>query len=594
MEDKLTTIKRRIPKILQIMVFIAVSLLVLPSVSVVPVRTPTYIAAGGAEDVRLSLDLDFFRYLDSDPDWYADHANSTNGMNLTYSETSGTYYSTGYLYTRCAANSAEYANRNITYTSATTSAMWEMMYEAVDKDAEDVFQMNLTLNRTSHAYDFDNLAIGNEYNVPTVWYKNATDNQTIDLGFTFEQGVSYIAILYINANYTADAEMRWKSNGTVAGSAHISALNLSSPANVTLMNLSNANGAGGGGNSYRVEYAFYMGDTDFDLVDNSDNTRLGDTTPSGDEEMKRWLFRQSIDADLSTDWGNMSGGANMSEALVDSSDYFNNGQSIPTDITNFQKTNDSWYNPRDLKHLCAMIPEKNESYNHREAYEYHWGDDFQKTIFNDIRAQYNYDEDAGMFVDHRVENLNLTVTFSDTFADQVRQDFWEGVKGSNADIEASFFTQNAEAGMFDSISGSWNNIMDGAGDGLGNVYDNSFGMLGASAMGAGEWATSGFLGFGDSVGNGISGFFTATNAAIGNIVSGASQFIVNGGKFLLTTAFQLLKLPFSLLMMLTGKIHWTIIFVIFVIIVLAVVFFYYRKHPQAFKRGGSKKIGTKA
>jgi len=580
-----TTAINGVGRVLKVMAIIFMAMLVTPQISVVPIEFSRYVAA---ETPELSLEADFsvIRWEPSVA-WSTAHENATYYQNQTYSDTSGTYHETGYLKTKAAVGTTDYANRNISIAAGSSYAMFEMMYMAVSLDAKDHVQMNLTLNRTNAAptYDFDQLAIGNEYNVPTVWYKNSLQNQTIDLGFTFEEDVWYVAILYINDNYTADAEMRWASNYTLAGSSHISALNLSAPENVTLMNITNNNAAGGGGNEYWFEYAFYTLAGDFTGIgDSSANTAFGNYQPDDKDTMSK-LFDKEVDADIDADVENMSAGSNNSAALA-LKDYFDNGGTAPASINSFEKSNSSWYSAQDVKHICAMTREKNTSYEHRQAAEWSFTDDFQTYILNAVRKQFDKDEDDGVFVDYRLASVNFTITFSDSFREKVRDDFIEGVEGSDADIEACWLdpTMNAEAGLFDGISGAWGDVTNGIGDGLGNVYDNTLGGFGASMQGTGEWISGGFMGFGEGINNIGQGLFDMTSSTIGSIVSGAAEFTADIVSFVCTSAARLITAPFSFLMSMTGKLLFWVGLVVIGIIIL--VLFIVWKRSAAKHEGG--------
>jgi len=584
-----------VARILQMMAVIAIIMLVTPNISVVPIEFSKYVAA---ETPELSVQTEYtvLRWTPS-TEWDAAFQNATYYQNQTFSATSGTYHETGYMKTKASADSTEYANRNLSIASGSSYAMFEMMYCAVSKDAQDHFQMNLTLNRTvTNAYDFDNLAIGNEYNVPTVWYKDATDNQTIDLGFTFEEDVWYVAILYINDNYTADAEMRWASNYTVAGSAHISALNLSLPENVTLMNITNNNAAGGEGNEYWLEYTFYRLADDFSgFGDSSANTAFGRNFADDKTSISK-IFDKTMDADASTDHGNMSAGTNNSDALR-KADFFNNGaESAPATRDALAKSNNSWYSTQDVKHICGMTPEKNDSFQHKQAAEWSFTDNFQEYLLNDVRAQFNKDKDEGVFVDHRVNTLNFTIVFPEDYREQVQEDFKEGLEDTNADIEACWLdpTMNAEGGgWFSGLSGTFSDVTNAATDGMENVWENSMGFFGGSSQGAGDWLSGGIFGMGDSAGSMSDGLFSFTNSAIGGIVDGAASFTAGISDFIASTAGQLITAPFSFLMALTGKIILWVVLVIIGITIL-VLFLVWRKSAASHEGGKTAKADIKS
>jgi len=581
-------------RILQLIAIIAIVMVVTPNISVVPIEFSKYVAAE-TPDLYIQTEYTVLRWTPS-TEWDAAFQNATYYQNVTFSETSGTYHETGYMKTKASADSTEYAARNISIATGSSYAMFEMMYCAVDKDAQDHVQMNLTLNRTvTNTYDFDNLAIGNEYNVPTVWYKDATDNQTIDLGFTFEEDVWYVAILYINDNYTADAEMRWASNYTVAGSAHIASLNLSLPENVTLMNITNNNAVGGGGNEYWLEYTFYSQADDFNgFGDSSANTAFGRNFADDKTSISK-IFDKTMDADPSTDHGNMSAGTNNSDALR-KADFFNNGaETAPATKSALQKSNDSWYSTQDVKHICGMTPEKNDSFQHKQAAEWSFTDNLQEYLLNDVRAQFNKDADEGVFVDHRIDTLNFTMIFSEDFREQVKADFEEGLEGSSTDIEACFLdpTMTAEASLFSGISGTWAQVTGGIDDGLENAWESSFGFLGGSTQGAGDWLSGGLWGLGDSAGSMSDGLFSFTNSAIGGIVDGAASFTAGIGDFVSSTAGQLITAPFSFLMAMTGKIIFWVVLVVIGLTIL-VLFVWWRKTAASHEGGKTSKADIKS
>ena len=265
-------------------------------------------SAEGVGDVFVDVEYDHARLLSRKPTRDFAFSNTT-ALTETFSDVSDNVEKdNGYMYLNASSATDEYANRDIVTTA--TTGTWEMMWIADTKKAQDVFTMNLTLNRTYDDNDFDNVAIGNEYNVFTVFYKNATGNQTYQVSTqTFHEDVWYVAQVYFNLNYTVDCEFRWKENFTLIDSCHITDANLSRMSNITLMNLSNENGGGGAANAYRVEYAFW--DNGYSSGQQSTDGTTGYAPVNPAEEKHVWKFskNQKIDTDaMDTNYTNKSGG----------------------------------------------------------------------------------------------------------------------------------------------------------------------------------------------------------------------------------------------------------------------------------------------
>jgi len=539
--------------------------------------TFTYEAsAEGVGDVYIDTDYDHVRGLNREPEWYDNFCNSTDINSTGWADTSGAWKSLGYMYLNASSATSEYANRAVTELSAATTGMFEFMYYADSKQAQDVVQMNLTLNSTYHAYDFDNFAVGNEYNVARIWYKNATQNQTVDLDAqTFEADTWYIFQIYFNANYTQDVEWRWKENFTIVDSKHISDANLSSIGNVSLMNLSNDNGGGGSANAYTFEYVWY--DSTIDVGEGTTDESTGYAPVNPDDEKHVWKIRASEDIDIDDmdiDYRNMSGGNNNS-ALLNRGDFWDNGaEGAPANIDALiMADEDSYYSGSDLKHIAGMTPEKNETTQHREAQAFGFGANTETYLLDNVREQFFNDKDEGFVVSYRVYRAWIHFEFSEDLTKAVNKQWDKSMKASDAD--RSDFT--------DGYTGTGAEIEEGVSDSLDDVHKNVFGalvvaykepddliddegILSSTAMDAS--VASWF----DGMAGSFRGAASFTNAGIGSIIGGGKELLFDGGELIITTFGTLVMLPFTLLFGGTlGKIITIIVILAVGVLVIALV-----------------------
>jgi len=446
------------------------------------------------------------------------------------------------------------------------------MYMADTISSGDEFRLNFTLNATYAEYDYDNFAVGNDAGVATIWYKSdATPQVNTTLTMTdqtFYADVWYTFTVYWNTNYTVDVEWYWKSNFTLCDSKHITDASLDSFANITLMNLSNVN-ANAGVNAYSIEYIYYAdSDTTFDYGQTATTTSWSPVAPPDQEHMLK-LRKASLDADVGADKRNMSGGDNLSAAL--GTEYFG---TVPASLTATLYDNNSAYDTKDIKYTAAMTPEENETYKHEQAWAWGWGDNLEKTVLDDLRLQIYDDEDDGYIVDYRITSVWVTIDFSDALQDAVQEDFWEGIEGTDADIEAMWPFDKADG---TAISGDQDDIKKAVKDALSNTRENSFGLLCGVFDEAGDIVDSGTggrdasaFGFGDGSSGISSAVFTMTNAAIGALVDGLNSLLFDANTFVTNSLGQLVTDPFSLASGGTvGKMMiWVIIFVVFILLII--------------------------
>ncbi len=566
-------------------------LLVFPAVGGVQlIPLVEIVSAEGDPDVSVSTEFDFLRMKRSAVT-YKDAFDNSSDLNNTWSEVSGVVKDLGYLYLNTTNTADKYVHKNVSLTG--TSAMFEMMYYCDVLKAQDVFQMNLTVNRTDDVNCCDNLAIGNEYNVPTVWYKNAAGNASFkSTTQTFYDDTWYVCQIYINDNDTVDFEWRWKSNFTLMDSCYIDDANLSSAADVGLMNISNGQGVGGQKNYYTVEYAFLDGSTDMEEGKSSESTSWAPLGPSETRTINRRIIKPQVDANLNLNSTDMSGGWNATEHVLGDL-YLGSGRTK----SDFLKDNESAYDLEDIRKLSATMCEENTTYSHERAWAFQLSDEeddsMESAVLNKARLQVFEDVDVGEPVDYRVSYMNITIIWPDALIDSVKENFWKGVDSSDADVQALSFS-NPLSGAGKSLWGSGSDVWGAMGDGMNSATSGSLGLVAFSFEGAGDLISSGWGGMGTSLSSISKGALQFTNTAIGSIVSGAGSLVLNGGRLLLNTVGKIIMLPFSLLMAGTLLIKVVmIILVILTVIVLAVAFKRYRnKHPSKGGTGIAKILPT--
>ena len=535
-------------------------------------------SAEGVGDVFVDVEYDHARLLSRKPTRDFAFSNTT-ALTETFSDVSDNVEKdNGYMYLNASSATDEYANRDIVTTA--TTGTWEMMWIADTKKAQDVFTMNLTLNRTYDDNDFDNVAIGNEYNVFTVFYKNATGNQTYQVSTqTFHEDVWYVAQVYFNLNYTVDCEFRWKENFTLIDSCHITDANLSRMSNITLMNLSNENGGGGAANAYRVEYAFW--DNGYSSGQQSTDGTTGYAPVNPAEEKHVWKFskNQKIDTDaMDTNYTNKSGGHRNVDALKYGADYWGDGmESTPSAMSDLlMSNNESMYSDRDIQNIIGFTEEKNDTTYHREVYVFGFSDGtdgYEEYMLDNLIKQFgdeDDDTDDAYVVSYRVENIKLHFRFSEALIDTVQDDFAEGMEDSSH-IDTETYTDGYTSDTGDDLS-------DGVEEALDDVHTKSFGTLTLSyaepddiANEKGILPTADVWSWGDDIKSGWDGLATFGNGAIGSIVGGGQELVIWLDDFAETTWGGFISDPLSLVFSGTlAKIYWGVIIVFFVIIFLAI------------------------
>ena len=524
-------------------------LLVAPStIGVVQFPTETSSAGAGVQDVVLDTNLEFARLLENDVT-FSDAFDSTTDLNDTWTATSGVYKGTGYLNSETSAGESDYANKALSLSSASFHS--EMLYISDTLDTDDVVQMNITGGTNQ-------IAVGNEYNVARVWYHNASGIQTVDLG-TFAEDVWYSVEIFLNNNYTADVVWKWRDNYTWAGGQHLSDINLSTPSNVTLFNISNTCGGVATSNVYRFEYTFYDSGGCVGSVQTDDTSAWKPITPT-DTKTVISIFDKTLDADLGADKGNVSGGTNTTTAL--GTDYF--GSSLPTTLDDLLKDEESTYSTSDIQKMAGMIAEKNETYHHDRLWVYSWGNNLEEAMTDNLKDQVYGSTDTGYVVDYRVSTGTITITITEVFADSIREAFWEEVdEKGGVDIEAFSFG----GGIGNAISGSGNYISNGMSWGLDGVHGNALGLVAGVFKNPADF-------LGAKLANGFYRFkgaaFQMTNAFTGAVLNGLESVTLGAVDFLITTAFKLVALPFTFL--LGGSIGTIIFIIVFAVIIILAIF----------------------
>jgi len=545
---------------------------------------PTYeVSAEGVGTIYQDFEYDHARILTGQPTFYDNFCNNTALASTGWSNisTPAPEKGQGYMYinTTNVDPHGEWVGRNITELSAATTGMFEVMYISEDKEAGDHVQMNLTLNATWDDNDFDNFAVGNEYDVARVWYKNAAGNTTVDLDAqTFEEDEWYVFQIYYNSNYTQDVEWRWKSNFTLIDSKHVTDANLSYIQNITTVNLSVESRAAETPN-YTFEYFYYAATTAIGEASTATTTGYAPAKPEETEHIWKMRKNQEIDVDdYNIEWRNMSGGDNSSTALQQGMDYWDDGkETLPTVMTDITMTdNDSYYSMTDLKHIAGFTPEENESTSHREAYAFGFGDNYEDYILEVLREQFFDDEDQGFTVSYRIDAAYLHFEFSEDFIDKVQDSFTDTMKADN-DIDKNLFAEG--------YTGTSDDMVSAVDDACDDVRADVFGALVLSFDKPSEIVSdSGFLSsysaeasvwsWGDSVKGAWSGGASFTNAAIGAIVGGSKELVVDLASFIASGFGTAISTALTVFFAGTlGKLSWTVIFVM-VFVVIALVYEY--------------------
>jgi len=537
-------------------------LLIAPS-TIGVVQWPCETTSGaGMEDVSFDTELEFVRLLENDVT-FSDAFDSTTNLNDTWTAASGAYKGAGYLYSITTAGETDYANKTLSLSSS--SFHCEMLYRSDILDTGDVVQMNITGGTNQ-------IAVGNEYTTTRIWYHNASGLQTVDLG-TFEEDEWYTLEIFLNGNYTADVVWKWRNNYTYAGGQHLSDINLSTPTNVTLFNISNTCGGALTDNSYRFEYAFYDSGGCVGVVQTDDTSVWKSINPT-DTKTVVSIFDKTLDADLGTDHGNMSGGANTTTAL--GTDYF--GSSLPTSLDDLLKDEVSTYSTSDIQKIAGMIAEKNETYDHDRLWVYSWGENLEESMTDNLKNQVYGSSDNGYVVDYRVSAATITVSITEVFAESIREDFWETVDDKGGvDVEAFSFG----GGIGNALSGSSNYISNGMKWGLDGVHSNSLGLVAGVFKAPGDF-------LGTHLSNAFYSLkgaaFQVTNAFVGAVLNGLESVTLGVVDFLITTAFKLVMLPFTFL--LSGSIGTILFIIVFVVIIIVAIF----EWKTSFIRGLLKKL----
>ena len=374
--------------------------------------------------------------------------------------------------------------------------------------------------------------------------------------------------IYINSNDSIDVEFRYK-NFTLIDSKYITPTgsNIDSAADVTKMWVNCSEGTAGGAtsNDYRIEYVW---------ADSSDNT--GDS-PSSDvaafaplkpqEEAHVWKPAKSAEVDgeaiideLSNSTTNTTGGSNVTSALTEVD------PDMPTSLSDATYSDtSSIYDKTDIGHIAALTHEKNETYKHRELYAYEFADTSMDSEFKDaVMEQFDMD---GAVIDYRINNVSVHFAYSADLVDAINEDFADGVKGSDADVNAWWSWSDT----VDTLSGSASDVTDAVSDGLDSVHSGSVGVFGAFYGGAEDLVSSGWSGFTGGLKTAFSDGMVLTNAMIASALAGAKEFVVGVSNMLLTTAGRLITSPFSLLFGGTVSKIMIIVLVIVFVTILAIM-----------------------
>ncbi len=558
------------------------AIILIPVVMGVLAVSPFSTASGeGIEGVTYSVDMKFVRV--DDFTWKNDFSNSTD-LDATVSDVSdGMTKTKGFMRSAGFHGLTRYANKGLDIS--TDDAMFEVMYNSTTLDTDDEVYMNISKDTDEY------IAIGNDYTALEFIYTNDAGEQTVALG-TFAQYGWYSFVVYFNANYTLDCEVWNADTATLVNSAHITGAKLSSAQNATLLNVTNTVAAGDGTNVYNFEYIFYSaGDTVQDYLQTQQSTSWAPMSPTKEKNAQK-ILGTSIDAEVGTNWTNASGGWGVVEHALGKV-YMGGDARNSTDLL---KDNDSAYDLTDIRRIAATIAEENTTYIHEQASTAQISKDgsVETAVLENFRISlFGAADEGAPFIDYRVAHMNITIRWAPALVQSVQETFWKGVETSDADVMALSFS-NPLSGIGDGMSGTTGNVMDGMQDGLDGAATNSFGFFGGAFEDSGDLIGSGFAGFGTTVSGVSKSAFQMTNAAIGSMVSGASTFTIQAGKFLVNGVGKLISLPFSLFYAGTSLVKMVFVaFVILIIIGLVGLLYYYRKSHKPTKGGsGTPKIGV--
>ena len=567
---KRITISRTITRAMAAISMIVVALLLMPGmfgVGNIKLEFTQEAAAAPTETgegAQLVMSVDFVRILDSAPTFKDDFANGTDAAAIgttVWDGVSGAPVYSGGRMKMVAANSTDYVYENLTMTGET--AAFEMMYEAATLQSTD----NTTL-KIENSTSGDYVQAGNRAGIFQVIYKNGATLNYYNSTSTFSAATWYIVSIYINSNDSIDVEFRYK-NFTLIDSEYISPTgsNIDSAADVKQMWVNCSEGTAGGAtsNDYRIEYVWA------DAADNTGASPASDVAAFAplkpQTESHIWKPAKSADVDdeaiidtLDNSTTNTTGGSNATAALT----AIDPDQPTSLSEATYSDT-DSVYDKTDIGHIAALTHEKNETYKHRELYAYEFSDTSMDNEFTTAVME-QFGIDGGSVVDYRINNITVHFAYSADLVDAIKNDFADGVKNGDADINAGWFSNSV-----DTLTGSASAVENAVGDGLDAVHTGSVGAFGAFYGGASDILTSGWGGFTGGMRTAFSDGLLMTNAMISSAISGAKEFVFSVSNMLLNAAGKLITAPFSLLFGGTVSKIMIIVLVIAFVTILAIM-----------------------
>ena len=274
----------------------------------------------------------------------------------------------------------------------------------------------------------------------------------------------------------------------------------------------------------------------------------------------------------------MTGGTNVTAAIraYDTS--------IPTDLTTATRghSDDCYWSEHDIGEIAQLYSEQNVSVDKADVREIHvwqfadenleaevkdtWIDQYMTDTDNPSDDE--EDETDGVVYDYRLTDAFIKIQVSDELRDAVQDDFWDGIEGSSADIEA--LSWPSWGGISGGITGTGAEMRDALGDGLSGVWGGSMATFGMWQESAGNLLSDGWGGFTGAMKDGANTIWSTTNALIGNLVKGAASFVMSLAGQLLSGTLGLFTKALSLLWGGTlGK--WTMIIVLVIVIVVLVI-----------------------
>ena len=552
------------------------------------------------DKVRMEINTDHARILDSQP-FFEDCFTNESGLTTVWDVVSTTgvdfYLDLGYM-TMIADDETHSTTENLTLTQ--DSVLFEMMYMANTKHAGDEGWL-----KVENLTDISFVQAGNDYNAFEIKYSNTTGS-TITVnpaGIVFEEDVWYIVQIYVNSNSTCDVEFRYKENFTLipGGHTHITATNITAPSAVSALYVNVTNVAGI--NQYDFEYAFGHGNTNEGVGPTSGSAAFKGLLPEKSGFDNTWRKRtidqdeilDNLGRDLNESWANQTGGTNVSTAIDLMSD-------LPADLDTMtaNHTDESYWTATQISDATQLTSERNESAENPKVRTVHVYDftPEKESLMEEIEYGYlqqfndaddDDDDPNGYIVSARITSMLIYAPFDADLADQTRENFWEGMKGGNADIETFSWPWND---IGDGIKGTGAEFQDAIGDGINSATSGGFGFFGLAGESGASIVSSSFGGFSQSVTEAWDDGWSMTNAALGSLLDGDNLLIFSPAALLANGWFDGGSGPLSLFFGGTISMLMKVILVLGIVLIVGIIIVY-RVWPANGKPSDPMKHGPK-